>query len=214
MDATALETLLRRTNPKLIAARAALASGRWERYLREQVPPPSRLAVLRRRAWRAAYCRALELGATTEMRAAVVFPIWYGNNEDEVARDDWEPAVVVSYDDGSCDLCEGRSLPGAIVVAQLEQTRFGYLMPSIHYAPDVNLRYRNRHYAADVSLSIERVIEVQRTMAVPAVARPAREVAAFHIEAEPAVALAEIEPALAERVRRATDRLRIAPDAA
>lgn len=212
MDAPSLEKVLRRTNPTITEERRALASGRWEAYLRERVPPPSWLEPSRRRAWKAAFERARQLGATSETRSAVIFPVWLCANEDDVPRREWAQAVCVTWDDGAPELYEGASMESVVVVAQLEEARIGFLMPSRFYGPGVELPYRNEHYVAVESRRIERVAGVNRVVHAEPAPAPSREVAAFTTDAEPGIALEGLEPALALAVRRATERLRVAPD--
>jgi hypothetical protein len=212
MDVAALETLLRGENSTLDAERAALANGRWEHYLRTRVPPPLPLFVLRRASWNAAFRRALDYGVTSEIRSAAVAPIWYANNEDEIPTSEWQPAIMVSYNNSADVLCEHAGLTGAVILARLEVTRVGYLAPSAQYAPSVALRYRNRHYVADQSEHIGRVVDLQRVITAPAAARPTLDVPAFAIRAVPAVDLTAVEPALATRIRRATEALQVSPD--
>jgi hypothetical protein len=209
MDATTLERLLRRTNPTITEERAALAAGRWEAYLRERVPPPSRLAFRRHRAWQEAYEHALKIGQASTPREGLVLPVWYGSNPDDVPERVWVAAIAVDFEDGSYQLYEDASLGGVIVVARLEEARIGFIMPSKFYAPDMKLPHRNQHYVAVESRRIERVVGIERVVSAPLLPEPAYAVAAFATEAEPAVKLDGLDEALAARARRLVDKLRV-----
>jgi hypothetical protein len=214
MDAAALQNILRRTNPTITAEREALATGRWEAYLRKRVPPPSRLNVGRHRAWQAAFERALQIGQRARVREALVVPVWYGSNPDAVPDQVWMPAVAVGYDDDSNEVYEETTLGGVVLVARLEEAVLGFIMPSRFYAPEVDLPYRNAHYVAVESRRIERVIAIEKLVGARQLPQPDYEVAAFAVEAEPAVALDGLDAALAARVQRLVEQLRIVPASA
>jgi len=211
MNARALEKLLRRTNPTIREEREALASGRWASYLRERVPPPSRLTFIKRRAWQAAYERALQLGQESTTREALVLPIWFGSNQDDVPEQAWIQAIAVGWSDDSYELEENAVLGNVIVVARLEEAKIGFIMPSRYYAPEIEVPYRNQHYIAVESRRIERVVEVVRIVEAPGVTEPDRPLAPFAQEAYPAVALDGVDEVLSARIRRLIERLRIDP---
>jgi hypothetical protein len=211
MDASALEKVLRRTNPTITEEREALASGRWEAYLRHRVPPPSRLNFGRHRAWQAAYERALQMGQVSRLREALVLPVWYGSNPADVPERLWMPAVAVGYDDDSNEVYEEATLGGVVVVARLEEAVIGFIMPSRFYAPDMKLPYRNAHYVAVESRRIERVIGIEKLVEARLQPEPRYDVAAFATDAEPAVALDGLDAALAARAQRLVERLRVFP---
>jgi hypothetical protein len=210
MDVAVLDKLLRRTNATITEERTALAGGRWPTYLRERVPPPSRLAFARHRAWQAAYERALQIGNETAVRPALVFPVWLCSNQDDEPSRDWALAVVAVYDDDSYELYEKATLGGFLVLARIEEARIGFIMPSRFYASEIELPYRNEHYVAVESRRIERIVGIDRIVNAATVSAPTRTVPAFVDDAEPAVALDSVEPTLATRVRSITDKLRSA----
>jgi hypothetical protein len=212
MDARSLEKILRRTNKTLDAERAALARGTWKTYLAERVPPPSRLNVFRYRAWRAAYQKALELGCTTNPRDACILPIWYCSNQDDDATGDWATATLISFEDESNQLYENTPLRGVVVRARVEEARLGFIVRSRGYAEAIELPYRNSYYAAVQSRRIERVTAIEQLIAAEPAPKPEREVPAFSTDAESAISLAALDPELAGRIRRATEKLRIFPD--
>lgn len=212
MDAKALEKVLRRSNKTLDAERAAVADKRWAEYLAERVPAPSRLNFLQHSAWRAAHEQALRIGHTTAVREVLVFPIWYCSNEDEeepVA--DWIRAVIVSFEDASFELYEKASLENALVVADVEEARLGFLVHSRAYAPDIKLPFRKGDYATVESRRLERVVKVKTVVGGTSVPVPQREVRPFSTDTEPALVLPETERDLAARVISAAERLRIFP---
>lgn len=211
MDAAALERILRPSNATITAERAALKSGRWAAYLRERVPPPSRLDFRRRRAWEAAYERALQLGQRSAIRTAVVVPVWYCNNEDDVPVRRWSRAGAVGYHEDSTELHEQASLEGIVVETQLEEARIGFIMPGRYYAPGSDVAYRNEHYVAVESPRIERVIAIERIVNVTQLPQPVRETPAFTVDAEAAVAFDSLDSALADRARRTIEKLRVTP---
>jgi hypothetical protein len=211
MDARFLEKILRRTNKTLDSERAALASGTWKKYLAERVPPPSRLNVFHHSAWRTAYEKALEIGCTTELHDALVFPIWCCSNESEDTIANWTSSTLVSFEDESYELYEKTAFGGAVVLARVEEARLGFVVLSRSYAPDIKLPYRNKHYAAVESRRIEHVAAIDQVIAAEPAPTPRREVPAFSTDAEPAILLSAIAPDLAGRVRRATEKLRIFP---
>jgi hypothetical protein len=210
--ARALEELLRRSNKTLDAERAALAAGRWAEHLAERVPAPSRLAFLRYGAWRAAYERALEIGAKTETLEVVVFPIWYGANESEEPASAWTATVIASFEDGSFELYENAALESAVAVADVEVVRRGFLALARSYAPDIALPYRNATYAVVESRRVERVATMKFVVPASPVAAPQRSVPPFATDAEPALALDAMDRDLAARVRHVTQQLRIFPE--
>jgi hypothetical protein len=210
MDLAALEKALRQTNPTITEERAALASGRWPEYLRERVPPPPWFDLARRRAWQAAYDRAQQIGQTSQMRNAVVFPVWFCSNDGDVPTHEWTKAVVVDYDE-SYDLYEDTSLDSVIVAARLEEARIGFVMPSRFYAPQMEVAYRNQHYVAVASSRIERVVAIDHVLTAVAALKPTRAVSPFATDAEPAIELDTLDPELPARVRRTTDKLRAPP---
>jgi hypothetical protein len=209
MNAAVLEKLLRRTNPTITEERAALAGGRWEAYLRERVPPPSRLDFGKRRAWQAAYERALALGRRTREREVLVVPVWYGPNRADVAEAVWEPAVAVACDEDSRQIYEETRLDGMVVVARIEEDVVGFIMPSHYYGALMKLPYRNAHYVAVESERIEGVKEIVRVVEAPAVGKPARDLPAYSEDVEPAVAVDGLDGALTARVRRLVEGLRV-----
>ena len=213
MDETALEKVVRRSNRTLDAERAALADKRWAAYLAERVPAPSRLNFLQHGAWRAAHEQALKIGQTTAVREVLVFPIWYCSNEDDSVND-WIRAAVVSFDDGSLELYENAVLGDAVVVADVEQARLGYLVHSRAYAPDIELPFRKGDYATVESRRIERVVKVKSVVAGHPVGTPQREVPPFSTDTEPALVLPESARDHAARVAKLAEQLRIFPDAA
>ncbi len=214
MNAATLEKLLRRTNPTITEERAALASGRWEAYLRKRVPPPSRLNWGEHRAWRAAYEQALQLGQRTHEREVLIVPVWYGPNlGHDVPEPVWEPAVAVGYKEDSRQIYEGTRLDGMLVLARVEEAVIGFVMPSHFYGAQMKLPYRNDHYAAVKSDRIERVTEILRVVEAPPLTAPARDVPAFTDDVESAVALDSVDAGLAARARRLVERLRV-PSAA
>ena len=212
MDAKQLAKIVVVKNKTIDAERAALARGDWANYVAQLVPPPSRLKFGQYRDWREAYERALAIGAKSQQRKAIVFPVWYCSNESEDATTDWSAATVVLFDDESYDLFE-KHLPGdAVVIASVEHTRLGFLAPSVHYAPDVRLPYRNDNFVTVESSRVDRVITIDREIAGTPVPKPTRQVAAFAVDAELAVILPADEP-VAKRAAAATERLRVNPEA-
>jgi hypothetical protein len=169
------------------------------------------LNVFHYSAWRAAYDKAVEIGCNTELRDALVLPIWYCSNESEEAVADWTSATLVSFEDESYDLYENTSLGGTVALARVEEARLGFIVLSRSYAPDIKLPYRNKHYAAVESRRIEHVTAIDQVISAEPAPRPQREVPAFSTDAEPALLLAAIAPDLAGRMRRATEKLRIFP---
>lgn len=213
MDIKDLEKVLRRSNKRLDAERAAVAANQWAEYLAETLPAPSRLNFLQRAAWRAAYEQALKIGHTTVVREALVLPIWYCSNEDEAPSNDWIRAIVVSFDGAPFDLYEEASLQSAVVVADVEEARLGVVVRSRDYAPSLELPFRKRHYATVESRRLERVVKLKAVVDGASVPIPQRQVPPFSTDAEPAVVLPEAERELSARVANATERLRIFPDA-
>lgn len=189
-----------------------MARGRWQEYLRRRVPPPSRLSFVRRGAWQAAYDRALAIGNSSEVRHALVVELWYCENPNDVANNAWSKIVAVSFADGSYDLAEKATIGDRIVLARLEQSRRGFIMPSRFYAPGVALPYRNAHYVAVEGRSIERVVAIERVAEGVGVSKPNRDVPPFSTDAEPGVKLDGVESDLAECIHRLVDKLRISPE--
>jgi hypothetical protein len=212
MDEKALEKILCKRNETRDAERAALAEGRWAEFLSERIPPPSRLSFLRYKAWRSAYEKALSMGTTTKARRALIFPIWYAENESEDPLTKWAPATVALFDDESYQLSENGSPGDVLVLANVEEARLGFIAPANMYAPDVELPYRNGHYVTCESRRIERVVEIERAIAAPGLPAPGRAVPAFSTGAELAIALPQANADLDERIGRATERLRISPE--
>jgi hypothetical protein len=223
MDAAALEKIVRWKNPTIEQERAAASADRWPEYLRERTPPPSRLSFSRRAAWQAAYERALALGNSSEVREALVFDLWYCENPDDAASKAWTKVVAVSLDAGAggeagrgdgpdYELVERGTLGGRIVLARLERARRSFVLPSRFYAPQMELPYRNEHYAAVQSLTIERVLEVERVSEAPSSPRPTRVVPPFSTDTESAIMLDGVEPDWSQRILRLLEALRIFPD--
>jgi hypothetical protein len=169
------------------------------------------LNVFHYSAWRTAYEKAIEIGCNTELRDALVFPVWCCSNESVDAIADWTSATLISFEDESYELYENTSLGGTVVLARVEQARLGFIVLSRSYAPDIKLPYRNKHYAALESRRIEHVTAIEQVTAAEPAPMPQREVPAFSTDAEPAILLAAIATDLASRARRATEKLRIFP---
>jgi hypothetical protein len=211
MDASALEEILRRRNPTVDQERAAEASGRWKDYIRERVPRPSWFRYGRRKAWQSAYDRALELGNGSEILPALIVELWYCENPDDVISRAWSRVVFVRFGEGDYEEVMKAKLGNRIVLAQLERARRSCLLPSRYYGPGMVVPYRNQHYVAVQSQSIERVVSVERVVELPAVPKPTRAVPPFSTDVEPAISLGAVAPDLAQSVRELIDRLRIFP---
>lgn len=214
MDAPVLEALVRRSNPALVAERAAVAAGRWEPFQAERVPPPSRIHFARRAAWREALDRALAIGCHSEVQEVLAFPVWFCSNDDDIPGSKWEPAAMVAFDDGTFELHERKHLPG-IVLARIEQARLGFLVRSIDFAPSVTLAFRNDFYGALESRRIERVVEIVRAFESTETPLPERDLPPFATDGEGArVLLPPADPAIAARIDAAIAKLRSFPDGA
>jgi hypothetical protein len=211
MDAPALEQLLRPENPAIERERAAETSGRWQEYLRESVPPPSRLSFARRSAWQTAYDRALAIGNEREVRGALIFELWFCYNPDDAASHRWSKVVAVSFDNEDYDLVEKTALGSQLVLARVERARRAFTVPSRIYGPRMDLAYRNEHYATVETRTIERVVDVERSLAVGAVPKPTRRVPPFSTDSEPAIVLGGVDSELVDRIRRLVEKIRIFP---
>ena len=84
-------------------------------------------------------------------------------------------------------------------------------MPSRYYAAETPLAYRNQHYVAVESRSIERVVAIERAVSGEPTAKPTRAVPAFTVDVEPGVVLDTLESELVSRIRELTDQLRQPP---
>lgn len=211
MDARALEKILRRQNPTIERERAAEAGNRWHDYLRERLSPPSRWDFARRSAWQRAYDCALALGNAREVAQALIVELWYCENQDEDVSRNWTRLTFIRFGQGDFEEVERARLGERIVIAQVERAQRSFVVPSRHYSPDIELPYRNRHFAAVQSRSVERVLSVDRVIAAPAAREPAREVPAFSTDAEPGLVLDGVAPDLAQLIRSFAEQLRIFP---
>jgi hypothetical protein len=212
MDAAGLERILRVQNPTIERERAAEASGRWKEYLRERVRPPPWWAFGRRRAWQAAYERALALGNAREVRQALIVELWYGENQDEVASSEWSRRIFVSFGDRDYDQIDKAQLGNRVIRASVERARRSMILPSRYYAPSVVLPYRNRHFVTVEGRSTERVVAVEQVIDAPAAPKPTREIPAFSTDAECAVTLDALDAECGRTISGLVDSLRIFPE--
>ena len=92
----------------------------WEDFVRRKAPPePSVWQFLDRGKYRAALAEALRQGERHVSREALLLPFWFGNNEDEGARDDvWERHLVL-WSEGEA-LLEREHVAGPPFWARLE----------------------------------------------------------------------------------------------
>jgi hypothetical protein len=162
-------------------------------------PAPSRLAVLRYAAWRDAKHKADELGRHAREAKVFVFPIWYG------AGGSWQPATVVAFDDGSYELKEGVTPGPVVLMAVVAESRAAAVDDARHHAPDVALPLRNKHYVVVVRRRIEGVVQIERVLDAPGVAKPTRAPAGA-LDAELAVAVGDLD--IGELLGKVVARLR------
>ena len=171
--------------------------------LGEGPPAPPRLAILKHAAWREAKGRAAELGTRSRVVRAIVFPIWYGEGE-------WRRATLVAFEDGGIELIDGASPGPVVVMAVVATSKTAVVTLAKYYAPDVLLALRNKHYAVVDVMRIDAVERIERVIDAPAVAVPKREVAPGMIDAEPAVAVGDLD--IAELLAQAVAKVRVARD--
>ena len=209
MDVKELESIVVRTNAQIERERAAAAAGQWAQLQEERVPAPAIYHLRQRAAWKEALERALAIGGGAEVREALVAPVWFCSNLDDIPGSTWEPATLVAFDDGKFELHE-RKRVSAIALAIVEHARLGFLVRSRDFAPSVALAMRNEHYGALESRRIERVREITREFGGTDVPIPERDIPPFAIDATPA-RVAD-DPAIAERVAAACARVRVFPD--
>ena len=173
--------------------------------LGEGPPAPPRLAILKHAAWREAKGRAAELGTRSRVVKAIVFPIWRGEK-------DWQRATLVAFEDGGIEVIEGASPGPVVVMAVVATSKTAVVSLAKFYAPDVLLALRNKHYVVVDVHRIDAVERIERVIDAPAVAAPKREIAALTIDAEPAVAVGDLD--IAELLAQAVAKVRVSPDPA
>lgn len=214
MDAALVEAILRRSNPAIEAERAAVAANRWVEFQAERVPPPSRLHPRQRAAWNEAMARAAALGYRAEMREALVFPVWWCSNDDDIPGAKWVPATAVSFDDGALELHEYKRVP-EIVLATVEHARLAFLVRASDFAPDVALAFRNDHFGVLESRRTERVTAIVRTFPGTDLPLPEHDLPPFATEA---VRAKREDPstdrAITARIDATLAKLRVFPDGA
>lgn len=130
---------------------------------------------------------------------------------DDVISRAWSRVVFVRFGEGDYDEVVKAKLGNRIVLAQLERARRSCLFPSRYYGPGMVVPYRNQHYVAVQSQSIERVVSVEHVVELPAVPKPARAVPPVSTDVEPAIALDGVAPDLAQSIGDLVDRRRIFP---
>lgn len=172
--------------------------------LGEGPPAPPRLAILKNAAWREAKGRAEELGTRSKVVRAIVFPIWHGRGGE------WQRATLVAFEDGGIELIDGASLGPVVVMAVVATSKTAVVSLATLYAPDVLLALRNKHYVVVDVHRIDAVERIERVIDAPAVAAPKRAIAAATVDAEPAVAVGDLD--IAELLAAAVAKVRVGAD--
>jgi hypothetical protein len=145
----------------------------WEEFVRRKAPARPAWWQLRNAAhYQRSLARALEKGKRTTATTALLVPLWIGNNEDEVPREDeWRRKLVLFVDDEPVMEVDAEGA-AADLWARLEVdlVRGAFLTLARHYAPDVPRVERFGPYA--VTEGLVRAVVTSVTAGGPIRVRP------------------------------------------
>jgi hypothetical protein len=205
LEATAIQDLLDRGREAWLPR----PDEPWDAFVRRKAPPmPPWWQPVVRGQYRKALGEALRLGERCTRQEAYLVPFWFGNNEDEVPRDDEWKRTFVLFSDGTSlldiEAPEGLSLWAKLDV---EKVSGSFVAASRAYAPGIPGVERFGAYAATEGLVRVIVKKVLAGEDVPATAAPHTMVPAFSMLVEPGVDLDRLPKDVTAAARALAERL-------
>lgn len=178
----------------------------WASFVRRKAPAqPSFMHPFDRADFGRALEAALRRGELRETTRALVIPIWFANNEDEVARDDeWRASTVVVAEADDALLVDAHAYKESRVWARAEITlvKGSFVTLARGYAPEIGTRF-GKFAVVESTLRViaSSVVDGDRIVLTP---KPTRMVPAFSMHYEPAFDLATVPPDFAAAATRVT----------
>jgi hypothetical protein len=187
----------------------------WEDFVRRKAPGvPAIWHPLDRIDFGRALDAALSRGERRERVRALVLPLWWGNNEDEVERDDeWSPILAVTSDEDTL-LFDTKLEEGDALWARAELTivKGTFVTRSRGYAPGVGGVERLGTFATvetRVRAIVEEIADGGRVALTPS---PARMIPPFSMHYVPGFDLATVPAEIADAAKRVAAALTFEPE--
>jgi hypothetical protein len=187
-----LETILNPSANAEIRQRdtKAIEENRWNDYLAERCPAPSRIDLFRRLDWEKAMQVAKELSIERKSYNILVVPIWQCENESEEPEGNWESATMILADEPSvAPIFENALKDSVIISALIERVSPSFVSRTSAYAPEVPLSYRGMFFAALRGIGFYRVLKISEVLPLAPIGRPSLIVPPFSTQRVAAVEL-------------------------